>query len=120
MPTKIRTDRVAEQLTPIVNRVKDDDELRAHAKTALDSAKTIYSKVQSDGARKAATNKAVTDEVLKAASEIRATAERLTTKPRRKSRKLRKLVFGAVIAGAAAVGLKKVLHRDDDEFEYES
>jgi hypothetical protein len=120
MPTKIRTDKVAEQLTPIVNRVKDDEELRAHAKTALDSAKTIYSKVQSDGARKAATNKAVTDEVVKAASELRMTAERLTGKTQRKSRKMRKLLFGVIIAAAAAVGLKKVLHRDEDEFEYES
>ena len=120
MQTKLRTDKVAESITPLVNRVASDDELRAHAKTALDSAKAIYSKIQADGPRKAATNKAVTDEMLKAASEIRATAERLTAKPRRKSRRLRKLVFGAVIAGAAAVGLKKVLHRDEDEFEYES
>lgn len=120
MPTKIRTDKVAEQLTPIVNRVKDDDELRAHAKTALDSAKTIYSKVQSDGARKAAMNKQVTDEVVKAATELRLTAERLTGKTKRKSHKLRKLMIGAVVAGAAAVGLKKILSRDEDEFEYEA
>ena len=120
MPTKIRTDKVAEQLTPIVNRVKDDEELRAHAMTALDSAKTIYSKVQSDGARKAATNKDVTDEVVKAATELRLTAERLTGKTKRKSHKLRKLVIGAVVAGAAAVGLKKILSRDEDEFEYEA
>jgi len=120
MPTKIRTDKVAEQITPIVNRVKDDDELRAHAKKAVDSAKTIYSKVQADGPRKAATNKAVTDEVVKAATELRLTAERLTGKTKRKSHKLRKLVIGAVVAGAAAVGLKKSLSRDEDEFEYEA
>jgi hypothetical protein len=29
-------------------------------------------------------------------------------------------VLGALFAGAAAVGLKKVLHRDEDEFEYEA
>jgi hypothetical protein len=120
MPTKIRTDKVAEQITPFVNRVKDDDQLRDHAKKTLDSAKTIYIKVQADGPRKAATNKAVTDEVMKAASELRLTAERLTGKTRRKSHKLRTLVIGAVIAGAAAVGLKKILNRDEDEFEYEA
>jgi hypothetical protein len=48
------------------------------------------------------------------------TAERLSGKTQRKSRKFRKLMFGALFAGAAAVGLKKVLHRDEDEFEYES
>jgi hypothetical protein len=120
MPTKIRTDKVAEQITPIVNRVTQDDELRAHAKTALDSAKTIYSKVQSDGARKAATNKDVTDEVVKAATELRLTAERLTGKTKRKSHKLRKLILATMVAGAAAVGLKRILSRDEDEFEYET
>ena len=120
MPTKIRTDKVAESITPLVTRVTQDDELRAHAMTALDSAKAIYTKVQSDGPRKAATNKAVTDEIVRAAAEIRATAEHLAGKSKRKSHKLRKLVLGAVIAGAAAFGLKKVLSSDEDEFEYES
>ncbi len=120
MPTKLRTDKVADSLSPLVTRVAQDDELRAHAKTALDSAKAVYSKVQSDGPRKAAKNKAVTDDVMKAASELRLTAERLTGKSKRKSHKLRKLILGAVVAGAAAVGLKKVLHRDEDEFDYES
>jgi hypothetical protein len=120
MPTKIRTDKVAESITPLVTRVTQDDELRAHAMTALDSAKAIYTKVQADGPRKAATNKAVTDEFMKAASELRITAERLSGKTKRKSHKLRKLVIGAMIAGAAAFGLKKVLSSDEDEFEYES
>jgi hypothetical protein len=117
MTTKIRKDKVAESISPLVTRVTQDEELRAHAKTALDSAKAIYTKIQADGPRKAATSKTVSDEV---ASEIRMTAERLSGKTQRKSRKFRKLLFGALFAGAAAVGLKKVLHRDEDEFEYEA
>ena len=120
MTTKIQKDKVAESISPLVTRVTQDDELRAHAKTALDSARAIYTKIQTDGPRKAATSKTVSDEVVKAASEIRLTAECLSGKTQRKSRKLRKLVFGVVITGAAAVGLKKVLSRDEDEFEYES
>ena len=120
MTTKIRTDKVAESISPLVTRVTQDEELRAHAKTALDSAKAIYT--QDPGRRPAQGGhvKAVTDEVVKAASELRMTAERLSGKTQRKSRKFRKLLFGALFAGAAAVGLKKVLHRDEDEFEYES
>ena len=49
MATKIKTDKVADAITPLVTRVANDEELRAHAKTALDSARTIYSRVQSDG-----------------------------------------------------------------------
>jgi hypothetical protein len=120
MTTKIRTDRMAETITPMLSRVQQDEELRAHALTALESAKAVYAKVQSDGARKAATNKSVTDDVMKAATELRMTAERLTGKTKRKSHKLRKLLLGAAIAGAAAIGLRKVLHSDEDEFEYES
>jgi hypothetical protein len=120
MTTKIRRDKVAESISPLVTRVTQDEELRAHAKTALDSAKAIYTKIQTDGPRKAATSKTVSDEVVKAASELRMTAERLSGKTQRKSRKFRKLLFGTLIAGAAAVGLKKVLSRDEDEFEYES
>ena len=120
MHTKIRTDKVADTISPMVTRVTQDDELRAHAKTALDSAKAIYTKIQADGPRKAATSKSLSDEVVKAAAEIRATAEHLTGKSKRKSHKLRTLMLGALVAGAAAVGLKKVLHRDEDEFDYES
>src|SRR4249920_2574233 len=98
MHTKMRTDKVAESLSPLVTRVTQDDELRAHAKTALDSARAIYTKIQADGPRKAATNKAVTDEVVRAAAEIRATAEHLAGKTGRKSHKLRKLILGAIIA----------------------
>jgi hypothetical protein len=57
---------------------------------------------------------------VRAAAEIRATAEHLAGKTGRKSHKLRKLILGVIVAGVAAVGLKKVLHRDEDEFDYES
>ena len=119
MQGKLRTDKVAD-LTPLVTRIAQDEELRAHAKTALDSARTIYAKIQSEGPRSAAARKDVQDEVVKAATELRLTAERLTGKTKRKSHKLRTLVIGAVVAGAAAVGLKKILNRDEDEFEYEA
>jgi len=119
MPTKMKTDKMAETLTPLVTRVANDEELRAHAKTALDSAKTIYAKIQEDGPRKAATSRAVTDEVMKAAGELKAGAARLSDKPAKKSRKLGRLLIGGAIAVAAAIGIKKVLSSDEDEFDYE-
>src|SRR6185503_17002558 len=112
MPTKMKTDKMAETLTPLVTRVANDEELRAHALTALDSAKTIYAKIQADGPRKAATSRAVTDEVMKAAAE-------LSDKPAKKSHKFGRLLIGGAIAVAAAIGIKKVLSSDEDEFDYE-
>ena len=92
MPTKMRTDKVADSISPLVTRVTQDDELRAHAKTALDSAKAH---LHQDPGRRPAQGRdqqGLTDEVVKAASEIRATAEHLTGKTKRKSHKLRKLI----------------------------
>jgi hypothetical protein len=117
--TKLRTDKVADAITPLVTRVANDEELRAHAKTALDSAKTIYSRIQSEGARGAAGRKDVQDEMVKAATELKNTAQRLSAKPRARSHKLRKLVVGAALAAAAVVGLKRMISHDDDEFDYQ-
>ena len=119
MPTKMKTDKMAETLTPIVTRVANDEELRAHAKTALDSAKTIYAKIQADGARKAATSRDVSDEFMKAAGELKVAASRLSEKPKKKSRKFGRLLVGTLIAVGAAIGIKKVLSSDEDEFDYE-
>jgi hypothetical protein len=119
--TKLRKDKVAETVSPLVSRIANDDELRAHAKTALDSARSIYQKIQSDGPRDAAKNKAVQDEVMKAATEIRHTARRLadTKPPATKRHGFRKLLIGSAIVVGAIAASKKLLHRDEDEFDYE-
>jgi hypothetical protein len=119
--TKLRTDKVAEAITPLATQVANDPELREHAKAVLDSAKTVLEKVQSDGARSAATDKKVQDEVVKAAKEIRKGASRLNTQASGGSSKKRKVakaaVVGAVAVGAAVVA-KKAMSKDEDEFEY--
>ena len=118
MQTKLRTDRMAETVTPLVTRIANDEELRAHAKTALDSARTIYQRIQADGARTAAGRKDVQDEVVKAAAELRQTARRLA-EPRRKRHTLRKLIVGSAVVITVVAGAKKLLGRDEDEFDYE-
>ena len=118
---KLRTDKVADTIAPLVTRVASDEELRAQAKSALDSARTIYSKVQSDGARKAAGSREVADEVVRAAGQLRDAAERLTAQApkKRRSGRIRKLVLGAAVAAAAVFGLRKALSKDEDEFDYQ-
>jgi hypothetical protein len=116
---KLRTDKVAEAITPIVTKVANDPEVREHAKRALDSAKTVYVKVQSDGARKAAADKKVQDEVVRAAAELRTGAAKLSdTGKKHRGRTFMKLLIGAALAAAAFIGVKKAIASDEDEFEY--
>jgi hypothetical protein len=121
VPTKLRTDKVADAITPLATQVANDPELREHAKAVLESAKAVLEKVQSDGARSAATNKKVQDEVVKAAKELKKGASRLNIQANGGSSKKRKVAkaaaVGAVAVGAAVVA-KKAMSKDEDEFEY--
>ena len=83
------------------------------------SAKTIYARIQADGPRKAATSRAVSDEFMRAAGELKVAAAKLSEKPTKKSRKFGRFLIGGAIAVAAAIGIKKVLSSDEDEFDYE-
>jgi seryl-tRNA synthetase len=116
---KLRTDKMADAVTPLVTRIAQDEELRAHAKTALDSARTIYNKIQSEGARSAASRKDVQDEVVKAAAELKKTATRLAEPKPKKSHRLRKLLIGSALVVGAVAAAKQLIHRDEDEFDYE-
>lgn len=119
MPAKLRTDQIADAITPIATRVAQDPELREHAMKVLDSAKTVIEKVQSEGARSAATDKKVHDQVAKAARELREGATKLQAhrKPSKKRRAAKVAAAGAVAVGAAVVA-KRALSKDEDEFEY--
>lgn len=119
MPTKIKPDKVADAITPLVTRVANDEELRAHALTALDSARTIYSRIQSEGARKAAGRKDIHNEIARAAAELRLAAGKLQEPPKKKKHRLRKILIGGAIVGGAFLGAKKLMGRDSDEFDYE-
>lgn len=120
MQTKLRADRMAETFTPIVLRIANDEELRGHAKTAMDSARTIYDRMQRDGARSAAMRKDVQDEIVRAATELRTTAALLANSQQpRRTHKLRNLVLASAIVIGAAAAIKTLLGSDEDEFDYE-
>ena len=114
MRPQVQTDKVVDH----VSRMANDQELRQHARNAIDSIMAVYSKVQEDGARKAASDKAVTDDLVTAATEIRETARRVSQpKPDREFGLVRLLLLVALVA-AAAFGLRRALSNDEDEFEY--
>ena len=119
MPAKLKTDKIADTITPIATRVASDPEVRDAAKSVLDSARTVFEKVQRDGAKSAAVDKKVQDEVAKAAKHLQRGVAKATAKP--KTSKKKKVVKAAAV-GAVAVGTvvvaKKALSKDEDEFEY--
>jgi hypothetical protein len=121
LATKLNTDKVADAITPLVTKVANDPELREHAKTVLDSARSVYLKVQADGARDAVTDKRVREEVIKASGSIKEGARRLSEPPKRKrrGRAMMKLVLGAALAAGAVISIRRALGGDEDEFEYQ-
>ena len=119
MPAKLRTDKVADAITPIATQVAKDPELREHAKAVLDSAKAVLVNVQKEGARSAAANKDVQDEVVRAANQLKQGAMRLTAKPTTsKKRKVAKAAAVGAVAVGTVVVAKRAMSKDEDEFEY--
>ena len=119
MPAKMRTDKIAETVTPIATRVANDPELREAAKSVLDSAKTVHGKVQKDGARSAAVDKKVQDEVIRAAKEIQKGVAKATAQPKSsKKKKAAKAAAAGAVAGGSVVVANKALSKVEDEFEY--
>jgi len=119
LATKLNTDKVADAITPLVTKVANDPELREHAKAVLDSARTVYMRVQADP-RGAVSDKRVHDEVVRASGSIRESARRLSEPPKkRRGRTMFKLVLGAALAAGAVISIRRALGSDEDEFEYQ-
>jgi hypothetical protein len=119
VPAKLKTDKVADAITPIATKVAKDPELRETAKSVLDSAKTVLDRVQADGPRSAAGNKKVQDEVMRAAKEVQKGYAKMTAPPKasKKKKVAKAAAVGAVAVGTVVVA-KKALSKDEDEFEY--
>jgi hypothetical protein len=119
VPAKLRTDKVADAITPLATKMARDPEIREHAMAALDSAKAVLEKVQREGARSAASNKKVQDEVMRAAKEIREGATKLTARPHTsKKKRAAKAAAAAGVAVGAVMVAKRSMSKDEDEFEY--
>ena len=111
-----------------VNQLISDDELRDNLRTAFESARKAYGRINGKGPVKALTeDKKVQKELREAAGSLRDAAETLRGANRRKKRGGRKLmlvVVGAGLALALSEGLRKkvldALFGAEEEFEYTS
>ena len=114
---------------PYVNQLIEDAELRDNLRTAYESARKAYGRINGKGPVKALTeDKKVQKELREAASSLRDAAETLrgSTKKRKKrrGRTLLLVVVGAGLALALSEGLRKkvldAMFGAEEEFEYTS
>jgi len=115
---------------PYVQRLIEDDDLRANLRDAFDSARGAYGRATDNGkgpVNAVANDKKVQKDLRKAAESLREASERLKAPKKRKSR-LGKLVLLALVGAAIALVLSEdarktvldTLFGAEEEFEYSS
>ncbi|MEK6228200.1 MAG: hypothetical protein AABM31_02585 [Actinomycetota bacterium] len=118
----------AARKNPYVQKLIEDDGLRDDLRTAYDSARKAYGRLNGKGASKALEDKKIQKELKEAASSLKNAAETLR-KPVKAKRRKRKTLLGIVIVGGivalvASEGLRKkvldALFGAEEEFEYTS
>ena len=118
----------AARSNPYVSQLIEDAELRDNLRTAYESARKAYGRINGKGPVKALTeDKKVQKELREAASSLRDAADTLrgsTRKRKKRGRKLLLVVVGAGLALALSEGLRKklldALFGAEEEFEYTS
>jgi hypothetical protein len=111
---------------PYVQRVMDDPELRENLRSAFESARKAYGRMNGKGPVKAVTeDKKTQKELQNAAASLKDAADGLRGQKKKKSRKGRLFLLAIVGAGVALVASedlrKKVLDAlfgKEEEFEY--
>lgn len=115
---------------PYVQRLIEDDDLRANLRDAFDSARGAYGRATGDGkgpVNAVSNDKKVQKDLRKAAESLREASERLKAPKKRKSR-LGKLILLALVGAAIALVLSEdarktvldTLFGAEEEFEYSS
>src|SRR3954447_6888362 len=118
--------------SPYVQRLVQDEELRGELKSAFDSARVAYGRINNGKApTQLLDDKKLQKELANAATSLRTASEALREGPKRRKRKgggLRRLVLVAIVGGIAAVALSEgvrnkvldALFGAEEEFDYQS
>jgi adenylosuccinate synthase len=110
-----------------LQRLVEDDSLRDDLRTAFESARKAYDRINGKGPQKALEDKKVQKELKEAANSLKSAADALRKPPKRKRGKGKLLLVGLVGAGLA-LGLSEGLRNKvldalfgaEEEFEYTS
>jgi hypothetical protein len=107
----------------------EDPELRDNLRTAFESARKAYGRMNGKGPAKALDDKKVQRELKEAATALRGAADGLRATPKRKKRRRgRALLFLGLVGAGVAVGMNEGLRKKvldalfgaEEEFEYTS
>ena len=110
-----------------VQRLIEDDELRENLRTAFESSKKAFNRIDGKGPVKALTDDKKTQKELKeAASSLRDAADALRGGKKKKRRGLGKLLLVGLVGGGLALALSEDLRKKvldalfgaEEEFEY--
>jgi hypothetical protein len=119
----------AVQSNEYIQRLVEDEELRDNLRTAFDSAKKAYSRIDGKGPVKALTeDKKTQKELREAANSLRDAAEALRGKKKKKRGGLGKFLLVAIVGAGLALALSEDLRKKvldtlfgaEEEFEYSS
>jgi hypothetical protein len=110
-----------------VQRLVEDSDLRDDLRTAFESARRAYGRMNGKGPARALENKKVQKDLKEAASSLKSAADSLRTPPKRKKRRGRLLLVGIIGAGLALALSESLrskvldaLFGAEEEFEYTS
>ncbi len=112
---------------PYVQKLVEDSDLRDDLRTAFESARKAYNRMNGKGPQKALEDRKVQRDLKQAAESLKSAAEALREKPKRKKRRGRLLLVGIVGAGLALALSESLrskvldaLFGSEEEFEYTS
>ena len=115
----------AARSNPYIQRLVEDGELRDDLRTAYESARKAYGRINGKGPAKAFEDKKVQRDLKNAAASLKSAADALREKPKRRRGRGKLLLVGLVGAGLALAmseGLRSkvldALFGSEEEFEY--
>ena len=113
---------------PYVQKLVEDADLRDDLRTAFESARKAYNRMNGKGPQKALEDKKVQRDLKEAANSLKSAADALREKPKRKKRRRGGLLVVGLVGAGLALALSESLRSkvldalfgSEEEFEYTS